>query len=239
MGWLELTDIEKSFKDIAVLKNISLQASEGEFVVLLGPSGCGKSTLLRIIAGLEPQTQGTVSIGGRVVDQLSPRDRDIAMVFQQYALYPHLTVKENLAFGLKMRKEASSVIDKRIQEAADLLEIHGLLDRHPKELSGGQRQRVAMGRAIVRKPKLFLFDEPLSNLDARLRTSLRVELKKLHQRLKTTMIYVTHDQVEAMTLGQKIMILHEGKVQQIGTAAGRFITYRKIPSSPGLSEIPR
>ncbi|MDX1411871.1 MAG: ATP-binding cassette domain-containing protein, partial [Nitrospirales bacterium] len=194
MSWLELTRVEKSFKDIAVLKNISLQASEGEFVVLLGPSGCGKSTLLRIIAGLEPQTQGTVSIGGRVVDHLSPRDRDIAMVFQQYALYPHLTVKENLAFGLKMRKEAPSVIDKRIQEAADLLEIHDLLDRRPKELSGGQRQRVAMGRAIVRKPKLFLFDEPLSNLDARLRTSLRVELKKLHQRLKTTMIYVTHDQ---------------------------------------------
>ncbi len=217
MGWLELTGIEKSFKGIAVLRDISLQASEGEFVVLLGPSGCGKSTLLRIIAGLEPQTVGTVSIGGRVVDHLSPRDRDIAMVFQQYALYPHLTVRENLAFGLKMRKEAPSVIEERIQEAADLLEIHDLLARLPKELSGGQRQRVAMGRAIVRKPKLFLFDEPLSNLDARLRTSLRVELKKLHQRLKTTMVYVTHDQVEAMTLGQKIMILNEGKVQQIGT----------------------
>ena len=218
MGSLELTGIKKSFKNTSVLKDISLQASEGEFVVLLGPSGCGKSTLLRIIAGLEPQTQGTVSIGGRVVDHLSPRDRDIAMVFQQYALYPHLTVRENLGFGLKMRKEARSVIEERIQEAADLLEIHDLLDRLPKELSGGQRQRVAMGRAIVRKPKMFLFDEPLSNLDARLRTSLRIELKKLHQRLKTTMIYVTHDQVEAMTLGQKIMILNEGKVQQIGTS---------------------
>ena len=205
-----------------------MQASEGEFVVLLGPSGCGKSTLLRIIAGLEPQTQGTVSIGGRVVDHLSPRDRDIAMVFQQYALYPHLTVRENLAFGLKMRKESPSVIEKRIQEAADLLEIHDLLDRRPKELSGGQRQRVAMGRAIVRKPKLFLFDEPLSNLDARLRTSLRVELKKLHQRLKTTMIYVTHDQVEAMTLGQKIMILHQGTVQQIGTATQIY----NLPENP-------
>jgi ABC-type sugar transport system ATPase subunit len=218
MGWLELSGIEKSFKNTSVLKEISLQALEGEFVVLLGPSGCGKSTLLRIIAGLEPQTSGTISIGGRVVDHLSPRDRDIAMVFQQYALYPHLTVRENLAFGLKMRKEAQTVIEERIKEAADLLEIHDLLDRLPKELSGGQRQRVAMGRAIVRKPKLFLFDEPLSNLDARLRTSLRVELKKLHERLKTTMIYVTHDQVEAMTLGQKIMILNEGKIQQIGTS---------------------
>ena len=218
MGWLELNGIEKFFKDTSVLQDISLQASEGEFVVLLGPSGCGKSTLLRIIAGLEPQTHGTVSIGGRVVDHLSPRDRDIAMVFQQYALYPHLTVRENLAFGLKMRKEAQSVIEERIKEAADLLEIHELLDRLPKELSGGQRQRVAMGRAIVRKPKLFLFDEPLSNLDARLRTSLRVELKKLHQRLQTTMIYVTHDQVEAMTLGQKIVILNKGQIQQIGTS---------------------
>ena len=218
MSWLELNSIEKSFKDTSVLKDISLQASEGEFVVLLGPSGCGKSTLLRIIAGLETQTTGTISIDGRLVDHLSPRDRDIAMVFQQYALYPHLTVRQNLAFGLKMRNEAPAVIEERIQEAADLLEIHKLLDRLPKELSGGQRQRVAMGRAIVRKPKLFLFDEPLSNLDARLRTSLRVELKKLHERLKTTMIYVTHDQVEAMTLGQKIMILNEGKVQQIGTS---------------------
>ena len=218
MDWLVLNGIEKSFKDTSVLKNISLQASEGEFIVLLGPSGCGKSTLLRIIAGLEPQTSGTISIGGRVVDHLSPRDRDIAMVFQQYALYPHLTVRENLAFGLKMRKEAQSVIEERIKESADLLEIHDLLDRLPKELSGGQRQRVAMGRAIVRKPKLFLFDEPLSNLDARLRASLRVELKKLHERLRTTMIYVTHDQVEAMTLGQKIMILNKGNVQQIGTS---------------------
>lgn len=218
MGSIELTRIEKSFKGTSVLKEITLQAEEGDFVVLLGPSGCGKSTLLRIIAGLELQTAGNVSIGGRVVDHLSPRDRDIAMVFQQYALYPHLTVRENLAFGLKMRKEARSVIEGRIKEAADLLEIHELLNRFPKELSGGQRQRVAMGRAIVRKPKLFLFDEPLSNLDARLRTSLRVELKKLHQRLKTTMIYVTHDQVEAMTLGQKIVILNKGHIQQIGTS---------------------
>ena len=186
-------------------------------MVLLGPSGCGKSTLLRIIAGLEPQTSGTVSIGGMVVNALSPRDRDIAMVFQQYALYPHLTVRENLAFGLKMRKETPTNIESRINEAADLLEIHQLLDRLPKDLSGGQRQRVAMGRAIVRKPKLFLFDEPLSNLDARLRTSLRIELKNLHRQLGTTMVYVTHDQVEAMTLGQKIVILDQGRIQQIGT----------------------
>ena len=217
MLWLELQHISKSFENVSVLSDISLQAQQGEFVVLLGPSGCGKSTLLRIIAGLEQQTHGTVFIEGHVMDQVSPKDRDIAMVFQNYALYPHLTVRENLAFGLKMRKEDQRVIQSRIGEAADLLEIKNLLGRYPKELSGGQRQRVAMGRAIVRKPKLFLFDEPLSNLDARLRASLRVELKKLHQRLQSTMVYVTHDQVEALTLGEKILILHEGKVQQIGS----------------------
>ena len=217
MATLDLTEIVKAFKDVTILREISLQVLDGEFVVLLGPSGCGKSTLLRIIAGLEQQTSGCVSIGGVVVNDLSPRDRDIAMVFQQYALYPHLTVRENLAFGLKMRKEAQSSIESRIKEAADLLEIHQLLNRFPKDLSGGQRQRVAMGRAIVRKPKLFLFDEPLSNLDARLRTSLRIELKNLHRQLGTTMVYVTHDQVEAMTLGQKIVILDQGRIQQIGT----------------------
>lgn len=217
MAGVELQHIGKSFDGTSVLKDISFEASDGEFVVLLGPSGCGKSTLLRIIAGLETQTIGSVSIGNRVVDTLPPRDRDIAMVFQQYALYPHLTVRENLAFGLKMRKEPSSVIEKRIGEAAELLEIHELLDRKPKELSGGQRQRVAMGRAIVRKPKLFLFDEPLSNLDARLRASMRIELKKLHRRLGVTMVYVTHDQVEAMTLGEKIVIMDRGRILQIGT----------------------
>ena len=217
MATLDLTDIAKAFKDVTILKDISLQVSDGEFVVLLGPSGCGKSTLLRIVAGLEQQTSGCVSIGGVVVNDLSPRDRDIAMVFQHYALYPHLTVRENLAFGLRMRKETQSNIESRINEAADLLEIHQLLDRLPKDLSGGQRQRVAMGRAIVRKPRLFLFDEPLSNLDARLRTSLRIELKNLHRQLGTTMVYVTHDQVEAMTLGQKIVILDQGRIQQIGT----------------------
>ncbi len=217
MAGFALSQIRKSFGDTQVLHDISLEASDGEFVVLLGPSGCGKSTLLRIIAGLDAPTSGSVKIGDQIVDSLPPRDRDIAMVFQQYALYPHLTVRENLAFGLKMRKEPSAVIKERIEEAAELLEIHALLDRQPRDLSGGQRQRVAMGRAIVRKPKLFLFDEPLSNLDARLRATMRIELKKLHQRLGVTMIYVTHDQVEAMTLGQKIVVMDHGIIQQIGT----------------------
>lgn len=217
MAGLTLQHIEKTFGHTTVLHDISLAAADGEFVVLLGPSGCGKSTLLRIIAGLEPQTSGSVSIGHHIVDRLAPRDRDIAMVFQHYALYPHLTVRENLAFGLKMRKESPSVIDARIAEAAELLEIQALLDGKPKELSGGQRQRVAIGRAIVRKPRLFLFDEPLSNLDAQLRASMRLELKKLHQRLGVTMVYVTHDQIEAMTLGEKIVIMDRGTIQQIGT----------------------
>lgn len=217
MAGFALSHISKSFGHTMVLNEISLEASDGEFVVLLGPSGCGKSTLLRIIAGLEAQSSGSVNIGDHVVDSLPPRDRDIAMVFQQYALYPHLTVRENLAFGLKMRKESTAVIEKRIGDAAELLEIHELLDRKPKELSGGQRQRVAMGRAIVRKPKLFLFDEPLSNLDARLRATMRVELRKLHQRLGVTMVYVTHDQVEAMTLGEKIVVMDQGHILQIGT----------------------
>ena len=217
MADLELREVKKTFGRVEVLKSATLKVADGEFVVLLGPSGCGKSTLLRIIAGLEPQTRGSVVIGEQVVDDLPPQQRDIAMVFQQYALYPHLSVRENLAFGLKMRKEPSEMIESRIKEAADLLEIHQLLDRYPKELSGGQRQRVAMGRAIVRKPKLFLFDEPLSNLDARLRTSMRVELKKLHQRLGATMVYVTHDQVEAMTLGDTIVILNHGEIQQVGS----------------------
>ena len=216
MAGLELQHIEKTFGRTRVLHDVSLEAGDGEFVVLLGPSGCGKSTLLRIIAGLEPQTRGSVSIGGQCVDDVPPPDRDIAMVFQHYALYPHLTVRENLAFGLKMRGKPKALIKARIAETAALLEIHNLLDRKPRELSGGQQQRVAMGRAIVRKPKLFLFDEPLSNLDARLRTSMRVELKKLHQRLGTTMVYVTHDQTEAMTLGHTIVVMNHGRIQQIG-----------------------
>ena len=216
MAGLVLRHIEKTFGRTRVLHDVSLEAGDGEFVVLLGPSGCGKSTLLRIIAGLEPQTRGSVNIGGRCVDALPPSDRDIAMVFQHYALYPHLTVRENLAFGLKMRGKPKPIIEERIVETAALLEIHDLLDRKPKELSGGQQQRVAMGRAIVRKPSLFLFDEPLSNLDARLRASMRVELKKLHRRLGTTMVYVTHDQAEAMTLGDTIAVMNHGRIQQIG-----------------------
>ena len=216
MAGLALRHVEKTFGRTRVLHDVSLEATDGEFVALLGPSGCGKSTLLRIIAGLEPQTRGSVNIGGQCVDPLPPPDRDVAMVFQHYALYPHLTVRENLAFGLKMRGEPKPVIEERIAETAALLEIHDLLDRKPRELSGGQRQRVAMGRAIVRKPRLFLFDEPLSNLDARLRASMRVELKKLHRRLGTTMVYVTHDQAEAMTLGHTIAVMNQGRIQQIG-----------------------
>jgi len=217
MADLVLQNIGKSFGNVPVLKDISLHVKEGEFTVLLGPSGCGKSTILRIIAGLDDPTNGSVIIDGTTVNHYPPGDRDIAMVFQQYALYPHLTVRKNLAFALTIRKMPQPTIHARIRETADLLEIHDLLDRFPKELSGGQRQRVAMGRAIVRKPKLFLFDEPLSNLDARLRTSLRVELKRLHQRLGVTIMYVTHDQVEAMTLGQKIVVLKQGSIQQVGS----------------------
>ncbi len=214
MADLELRAISKRFDKGLVLDNISLNVSDGTFAILLGPSGCGKSTLLRIIAGLESHTSGQVFIDGAPVDDLSPAARDIAMVFQHYALYPHLSVRENLAFGLSMRKTPRHVIEERIADTAQLLNILELLDRKPKDLSGGQRQRVAMGRAMVRKPKLFLFDEPLSNLDAQLRTSTRVELKKLQQRLGATMIYVTHDQVEAMTLGDVIVVMNGGHLQQ-------------------------
>jgi len=212
---LELRAVSKSFRHQTVLRDISLQVPDGSFTILLGPSGCGKSTLLRIIAGLDSQSSGQVLIDGTQVDALPPAERDIAMVFQQYALYPHLSVRDNLAFALKMRGTARQLIEERIAEAAQLLDIHPLLDRKPKDLSGGQRQRVAMGRAIVRKPKLFLFDEPLSNLDAQLRTSMRIELKKLQQRLQATIIYVTHDQVEAMTLGDRIVVLEGGRVRQV------------------------
>lgn len=214
MAELELRGISKSFGAQPVLRDISLQVPDGSFTILLGPSGCGKSTLLRIIAGLDTQTSGQVCIDGTVVDHLPPAKRDIAMVFQQYALYPHLSVRENLAFALTIRRTPRRVIDERIAEAAQLLNIEPLMDRKPKDLSGGQRQRVAMGRAIVRKPKLFLFDEPLSNLDAQLRTSMRIELKKLQQRLQATMVYVTHDQVEAMTLGDRIIVIEGGRIRQ-------------------------
>src|SRR5574338_1525548 len=214
MAELQLRSISKSFRDQTVLREISLQVQDGSFTILLGPSGCGKSTLLRIIAGLEAQTSGQVLIDGAAVDHLAPAERDIAMVFQQYALYPHLSVRENLAFALTIRRTPRHVIDDRIAEVAQLLEIHQLLGRKPKDLSGGQRQRVAMGRAMVRRPKLFLFDEPLSNLDAQLRTNTRIELKKLQQRLGVTMIYVTHDQVEAMTLGDVIVVMERGRIRQ-------------------------
>jgi multiple sugar transport system ATP-binding protein len=202
---------------IKVVHGIDLEIHRGEFVVFVGPSGCGKSTLMRMVAGLEPITGGTIEIEGRVVNDLPPRERDIAMVFQDYALYPHKNVFDNLAFGLKLRKFPAADIDRRVKEAAAILKIDHLLDRKPRALSGGQRQRVAMGRAIVRQPKLFLFDEPLSNLDALLRAEMRTEIKKLHQRIGATTIYVTHDQVEAMTLAQRIVVLSGGNIMQVGT----------------------
>ncbi len=218
MASVKLDRIYKSFvKDQLVIDNFNLEVSDGEFVVLVGPSGCGKSTLLRIIAGLEEPTSGSVFIGDRLVNNILPKDRDIAMVFQNYALYPHMNVYDNLAFGLKLRKVPKPEIERRVKDAANILEIKDLLYRKPKELSGGQSQRVALGRAIVRNPKVFLFDEPLSNLDAKLRVQMRAEIKRLHKKLKTTMVYVTHDQVEAMTMGDRIIVLKDGIVQQIGS----------------------
>jgi multiple sugar transport system ATP-binding protein len=217
MAELKIRNLKKSFGSTRVINNISFEVREGEFCILLGPSGCGKTTVLRLIAGLEQQDEGEIFIGEREVSNLTPKERDVAMVFQSYALYPHLNVYENMAFSLKMQKRPKQEVDKKVKEVAELLGIDNLLNRKPKELSGGQRQRVAIGRAIVRNPKLFLFDEPLSNLDAKLRSSMRVELAKLHQKLKATTIYVTHDQVEAMTLGEKIILFDQGEIQQIGT----------------------
>src|SRR5574344_2210788 len=208
---------EKSGPGATVVHGINLEIRDREFMVLVGPSGCGKSTTLRMIAGLESVSGGTLRIDGRVVNDVAPKDRDIAMVFQNYALYPHMTVYENMAFGLKMRKLPKSEIDARVREASAMLGLDEYLQRRPKALSGGQRQRVAVGRAIVRKPKVFLFDEPLSNLDAKLRVQMRAEISSLHNRLKATMIYVTHDQVEALTMGDKIVVMKDGKVQQIGS----------------------
>jgi multiple sugar transport system ATP-binding protein len=208
-------NLSKSFGTTNVLDGIDFAVADGEFCILLGPSGCGKTTLLRVVAGLE-EASGSIAIGGRRVDSLPPRERDVAFVFQSYALYPHLNVFENLAFSLRLRRLAEEQIRRQVEETAQLLEIRELLLRKPQELSGGQRQRVAVGRAIVRRPKIFLFDEPLSNLDAALRAGMRVELARLHQRLRATILYVTHDQAEAMTLGQKIIILNNGTIQQIG-----------------------
>jgi len=214
---LKLKSVSKIYPgNIQALAPTSLEVQDGEFVMLVGPSGCGKSTLLRMIAGLETATQGEMYIGSRLVNSIPAKDRDIAMVFQNYALYPHMSVYENMSFGLKMRKLPKSEIDSRVRAAADILNLKDFLDRKPRALSGGQRQRVALGRAIVRQPKLFLFDEPLSNLDAKLRVSMRAELIKLHKRLKTTILYVTHDQVEAMSMGDRLIVLKDGIVQQIG-----------------------
>ncbi|MFH1036291.1 MAG: sn-glycerol-3-phosphate ABC transporter ATP-binding protein UgpC [Pseudomonadota bacterium] len=216
MAELSLEAVSLNFGQEKVLDDVSLAVEDGQLAVILGPSGCGKSTLLRLVAGLERQDRGRVFIGGQEVSGLSPRQRDVAMVFQSYALYPHLSVADNLAFGLKVRRAPRPEIRRLVDEAAAMLGLEGLLQRKPRELSGGQRQRVAIGRAIVRRPRLFLFDEPLSNLDARLRGEMRLELNRLHRRLGTTMLYVTHDQVEAMTLGQRIVILAQGRVEQIG-----------------------
>jgi multiple sugar transport system ATP-binding protein len=216
MGQVVLKGINKFYDSVHAVKDVNLKIRDKEFVVFVGPSGCGKTTTLRMIAGLEAISSGDISIDGNVVNELAPMDRDIAMVFQNYALYPHMSVHDNMAFGLKMRKFEKVEIEKRVREAADILGIGELLNRKPRQLSGGQRQRVALGRAIVRHPRVFLFDEPLSNLDAKLRVQMRVELKKLHQRLGTTAIYVTHDQVEAMTLGDRVVVMKDGVVQQVG-----------------------
>ncbi len=216
MARVILRNLNKFYDDVHAVKSVNLEIRDKEFVVLVGPSGCGKTTTLRMLAGLESISSGQVLIGDTVVNDLAPMDRDIAMVFQNYALYPHMSVYDNMAFGLKMRKVDRNDIRKRVQEAADILGIQDYLARKPRQLSGGQRQRVALGRAIVRHPQVFLFDEPLSNLDAKLRVQMRVELKKLHNRLNTTAVYVTHDQVEAMTLGDRVVVMRGGVVQQVG-----------------------
>src|SRR5689334_6748028 len=219
MAEVKLDDVSKVFPGGTVaVDHLSLTVTDGEFLVLVGPSGCGKSTVLRIVAGLEDATDGTVSIAGEVVNNLAPKERDIAMVFQNYALYPYMTVDENLSFSLKLRRVPKDAAKQRVQETAQVLGLTDYLARKPKALSGGQRQRVAMGRAIVREPRVFLMDEPLSNLDAKLRVSMRAELTRLHQRYRTTTIYVTHDQVEAMTLGDRIAVLDKGRLQQVGTS---------------------
>ncbi|HEX8046990.1 ABC transporter ATP-binding protein [Rhizobium sp.] len=216
MAQVAVKDVIKKYGSLQVIHGVNIDIADGEFVVLVGPSGCGKSTLLRMIAGLETISGGEVSIGARVVNNVLPKDRDIAMVFQNYALYPHKNVADNMGFPLKLKGTSKSEIEAKVRKAAEILDLGKLLDRYPKQLSGGQRQRVAMGRAIVRDPQVFLFDEPLSNLDAKLRVTMRVEIKELHQRLKTTTIYVTHDQIEAMTMADKIVVMRDGLVEQIG-----------------------
>ncbi|RDJ08705.1 ABC transporter ATP-binding protein [Rhizobium grahamii] len=216
MASVAIEQVRKQYGAVPVIHGVSVDIEDGEFVTLVGPSGCGKSTLLRMLAGLEDISGGEIRIGGRVVNDVAPKERDIAMVFQSYALYPHMTVAENMGFALKLQGQDKAAIGRRVQEAADILALEPLLDRLPKQLSGGQRQRVAMGRAIVRHPKVFLFDEPLSNLDAKLRVTMRAEIKELHQRLKTTTVYVTHDQIEAMTMADKIVVMRAGQIEQVG-----------------------
>jgi sn-glycerol 3-phosphate transport system ATP-binding protein len=244
MAALSFRDVRKRYGDVEVVHGVSMEVSDGEFVVIVGPSGCGKSTLLRMVAGLEPITSGEVAIGGRVVNDLEPKDRDIAMVFQNYALYPHMSVYENMSYGLRIRGMPRQDIDARVQKAAGILELGDYLQRRPRQLSGGQRQRVAMGRAIVREPAVFLFDEPLSNLDAKLRVQMRAELQSLHRRLGTTSLYVTHDQVEAMTLAQRMIVMNAGRVEQIGSPlevyarpASTFVA--GFIGSPPMNLIPR
>ena len=244
MATVELRHVEKKYPNgYQAVREVSIEIADGEFLVLVGPSGCGKSTTLRMVAGLEAISGGEIAIDGRVVNDLEPGDRDIAMVFQNYALYPHMTVADNMAFGLKMRKVPRAEIERRVEEAAEILAIGPLLTRRPRELSGGQRQRVALGRAIVREPKVFLFDEPLSNLDAKLRVQTRAEIARLHRRLASTVIYVTHDQVEAMTLGDRIAVMNQGVVQQIAPPleiyrrpANRFVA--AFVGSPAMNFFP-
>ena len=243
MASLQFRNIEKSFGSVKVIHGIGFDIADGEFTVLVGPSGCGKSTLLRMLAGLEEISGGTIAIDGVVVNDVESKDRDIAMVFQSYALYPHMTVADNMGFSLKLRKADPKLTAERVAQAAKILNLGPYLERFPRELSGGQRQRVAMGRAIVRDPKVFLFDEPLSNLDAKLRVAMRAEIKALHQRLKTTTVYVTHDQVEAMTMADKIVVMQDGRIEQIGTPlelydrpANLFVA--EFIGSPSMNVIP-
>jgi multiple sugar transport system ATP-binding protein len=217
MASVHIRSVKKRFGEVEVLHGVSIDIPDGSFTVLVGPSGCGKSTLLRMVAGLENISGGEIEIGGRVVNQVPPKERDIAMVFQNYALYPHMTVRDNMAFSLALAKKSKAFIDERVNKAAGILGLAPLLDRFPRQLSGGQRQRVAMGRCIVRDPQVFLFDEPLSNLDAKLRVAMRTEIKELHQRLKTTSVYVTHDQIEAMTMADQIVVMHDGHIEQTGS----------------------
>src|ERR1700731_4892265 len=243
MAQVTLRNVVKKYDEVLAVRGIDLDITDKEFIVLVGPSGCGKSTTLRMIAGLEEISDGDIAIGGHVVNDVPPKDRDIAMVFQNYALYPHMNVYENMSFGLKLKRTPKDEIDRRVKQAAQILDITELLDRKPKQLSGGQRQRVAMGRAIVRDPKVFLFDEPLSHLDAKLRVQMRIEIKRVHQKVRTTTVYVTHDQVEAMTLADRVVVMNHGRIEQIGTPndlyhnpATRFVA--GFIGSPAMNFVP-